>query len=173
MNIGPVAGNIRKTVFGLTNVTNSIGILAVAVMVLVTVLDVIGRRVFGSPLLGSLEIVRFMMALAVFLTISHAAVHDRHVTCDVLFIFFPKKLQIMTEKVTSLLSLGLWIILSYQLTRQALGLWQAGESSMLLRIPVYPFVFIAAFGSALLACVILIQFVSSIHLPVVEKKAES
>ena len=173
MSISSVAGNIRKGVFGLTNVTNSIGIFAVAVMVLVTVLDVIGRRIFGSPLLGTLEIVRFMMAMAVFLTISHAAVHDHHVTCDVLLVLFPNKLKIITEKVTSLLSLGLWIMLSYQLTRQALGLWRAGESSMLLRIPVYPFSFIAAFGSALLACVILIQFVSSISLLISEKKAES
>jgi TRAP-type C4-dicarboxylate transport system permease small subunit len=173
VNIRSVAGNIRKGIFRLAAVTNSIGILAVAVMVLVTVVDVIGRRIFGSPLLGSLEIVRFMMAMAVFLTIAHAAVHDHHVTCDVLFILFPNKLQIITEKVTMLLSLGLWIILSYQLTLQALDLWRAGESSMLLRIPVYPFAFIAAFGSALLAFVILIQFVNSISLLIREKKAKA
>jgi len=152
----------RQLISGISAGSNVVGVAAIVVMVLVTVSDVIGRRIFGSPIIGTLEIVRFMMAMAVFLTIAHAGVNGDHVTCDVFFMLFPRKIKSSIEIITSLLSLVLWGLVSWQLGKKAVDLLQVGESSMLLRVPTFPFLFIAAFGSGLLALVILVQFITSL-----------
>ncbi len=156
-----VARSLQKVVVDIAAISNIIGVVAVSVMVLVTVGDVIGRRFFSHPIVGSLEIVRFMMAVAIFLTIGYAQIHGDHISCDVLFRSLSRKIQLIVEKITLVLSLGLWLLIAWQLGKQAIGLWTSGESSMLLRIPTAPFYLIAGFGSGLLAVIILIQLFSS------------
>jgi TRAP-type C4-dicarboxylate transport system permease small subunit len=99
----------------------------------------------------------FMMVVVVFSALSYTATEDGHVTVDLVVLRLPKGVQRFLKVLTSLLSVGLFALMAQQSIVRANALRLEGLISQILHIPVYPFYFFTAFGSALLSLVLLLN----------------
>ncbi len=154
--------NFRKPLYRVVGILNSLGMAVLIAMVLLLVADVVSRRVFNSPLSWGFELVKVMLAVVVSYTIVYCAVRGGHIRIDLLTNRFPKKAQQILDVVIYLFGTGLFGLMSWGLVIHAMHLWDANRITGVLPVPIFYFVFSLAFGSLLLALVLLVQLISTI-----------
>jgi TRAP-type C4-dicarboxylate transport system permease small subunit len=126
-------------------------------MMLLTTSDVILRRYFNQPIFGSYEISKVLLAIAIFFGVSIVMKWGGHVNVDILTRLYPRRLKLITCSIGYFLSLIVVGLISWQTALYGIDMVQVGERSVLLRIIVSPFIFVVAFGSAVLFFVILVK----------------
>ena len=94
--------------FSLTRAVNGVGVFFLAVMMMVTAVDVIGRFVFNLPVKGSIEITGFLLVFTIFLAIAYAQSREQHITIDILVSRFPDRARLIIN--TIILLIGLIIL---------------------------------------------------------------
>ncbi len=114
-------------------------------MVLLTCADVIGRF-FKHPVFGSVELVVFMGVLAVAMSLPFTHQNDGHIGVELFVRNLPKKTQSFISLVTSILSLGLFVLVTWRMFRYAVQMHESGEVSMNLELPEYLIIFALSFG---------------------------
>ena len=142
---------------------NGTGLLALVVLALVTVIDVIGRYVFNRPLLGALELSELMMVFLAFGCFAYTELQNGHVEVDVFVNRFPPKARAACESFAAVLSTGLWGLIAWRTAMQAQKVRVASEVTSNLLLPVYPFLWVAAVGSAAFALTLLIRTVKALR----------
>lgn len=141
----------------LASALNGVGVASLVVLLALTVVDVGGRYLFNRPLLGALELSEFMLVFLVFCGLAYTDLRNGHVTVDVVVERFPPRLQGVFDGIAALLGTGLWAVIGWRSAVQAEKVRVAGEVSSNLVLPIYPFIWTAAIGSSLFACVLLIR----------------
>ena len=130
-------------------------------MMIMTVLDVILRYLFNSPLLGAFEITEFMMVVIVFFSLAYTQSQKGHVTVD----FFVTRLSEQKRRVINLISHSIYFLLLLMITwksvARAIEILETKEVSGTLSIPVFPFYLIVALGCAAM-CIELLRDISKI-----------
>jgi TRAP-type C4-dicarboxylate transport system permease small subunit len=147
---------LHKLTFPSSRVLGIAGAWLLPVLVVVTAADVVMRRFFNSPIPGAFEISGLILGIIVFLTLAYCAIEIGHVEVDVLVTRFSPKLQSGIAFVMYFLSAILLGLMSWQLFELAVRVMDMNESTVILSIRLYPFLFIAAIGVALLALVFLV-----------------
>ncbi len=153
---------LEKAIYPAVYRINQFGVSMLVVMVLLVAVDVVSRRIFNSPLPSSLELIEILLVIVVFFSVAYTGTQKGHISMDILVSRFPPKTQGIINAVNYILALGLFIFISWKTVIQALNVWKLGRATAILEIPLYPFVLIVAFGSALLALVIFIQLLNYI-----------
>ena len=133
-------------------------IAAVAMMFLVTA-DVFMRRALNQPIFGAYEIGKVLLVIVVFCGVAYVMSVKGHVVVDTLVRLYPKRLRTIVTAIAYLFSLIIVALISWQSAVYGLDMVRVGETTVLLRILVSPFIFVVAFGSAVLFLVILVQFI--------------
>ena len=149
------ASSMENALSPAVSVVGKIGTSVIAVMMLLTVADVVGRRVFNQPISGAYELSQFMLVIVVFFTIVHCEFVRGHIAIDLVTSRFRQRTQDVVASIMYLFFLVTFGLLTRQLIVHAMDLWQVNRISGELAIPVFPFVFVAALGSALLSLVVL------------------
>jgi TRAP-type C4-dicarboxylate transport system permease small subunit len=149
---------LRRIIYGFSKVIYVIcGAGCMLGLMFLIVTDVGLRYLFNRPIVSSYELIMFMMVIVVFSALSYTATEDGHVTVDLVVLRLPKGVQRFLKVLTSLLSVGLFALMAQQSIVRANALRLEGLISQILHIPVYPFYFFTAFGSALLSLVLLLN----------------
>ena len=91
---------------GLMAVSASVGFAAFAAAALLTVADVVGRRL-GMPIVGIVDLVQLFVLSGAWLVIPYAFVKGAHVGVDLLVEAFPKALNRVLRAVSSLVAVAL------------------------------------------------------------------
>ena len=139
-----------------------IGISMLLIIMSLITGDVILRASLNRPITGTYEITQYVMVILIFFALSFTAVKDSHVTIDLVYHRLPPRARAVMDSFAYLLSLALFVLISWRSIVQGLYLRHAGEVSLALLIPSYPFRFVAALGSALLCLVLLAKFIESL-----------
>jgi len=151
----------EKWVAKVAEAFNWVAAAAVAGMMVITCLDVV-LRLFRRPIPGTYEIVGFLGAVFASFSLGYTSLHRGHIAVD----FLVQKLGTRQQAVVDALNAFICSILFGLLTRQCLGyaadLKGAGEVSMTLQMPVYPFVYGLAAGCLLLSLVLAVQTFKSL-----------
>ena len=87
-----------------------VGLGGLLVMMTVTCIDVVGAKIFRSPLYGALDIVVLAQMVAVSFATAFALVLGRHVSVEFFMMLLPERLRALIETVISFFGL-----LSYSL----------------------------------------------------------
>ena len=156
---------ILKEIFGKTGVLSTVLSMVVCLvffgMMIMTVLDVILRYLFNSPMLGAFEITEFMMVVIVFFSLAYTQSQKGHVTVD----FFVTRLSEQKRRVINLISHSIYFLLLLMITwksvARAIEILETKEVSGTLSIPVFPFYLIVALGCAAM-CMELLRDISKI-----------
>jgi len=131
-----------------------IGAIALTSMMLLTVVDVIGRF-FKHPIFGSVELVGFLATIIVAAALPYTHKVDGHVGVEILVRLLSKKAQICFDIFTRSLSLVLFSIITWQMFLYAKDIRETGEVSMNLEFPIYYIIYLLAFGLLIFSVTIL------------------
>ena len=138
-----------------------IGFAGLLLMMFLTCADVIGAKIFKSPVPGALDIVMISQLLAVSFTIGASLLVGRHVAVEFFIPILPKTIQIISDSFINLLCLLLFIVICWQLFVYGYDLQTGNEVSSTLRIPLYGFAYGAAAGCIPVCLIYLHRFIAS------------
>ena len=153
LNTGNGFMNLRNIVniMGLTSyLLSRIGCVALFFMMCLTVVDVIARYGFNSPLLGAFEMTEFLVLIMVFSFLGYAQAQKSHVTVDILYDRFPKSVKRILSLFNYLIGFGVVFIIAWMGYEKAIDSFHTGDKPLNLAVPDYPFVFFLSFGSAVM-----------------------
>jgi TRAP-type C4-dicarboxylate transport system permease small subunit len=128
-----------------SDVLKLIGAVALTAMMMLTVVDVIGRF-FKSPIFGSVELVGFLATVVVAAALPYTYKMDGHVGVEILVRLLPDKTQIWIDIFTRILSLVLFTLITWQMFLYAEDIQHTGEVSMNLQFPIYYIVYLLSFA---------------------------
>ncbi|MDP1845721.1 MAG: TRAP transporter small permease [Candidatus Moranbacteria bacterium] len=148
---------------GLTLVSggfNALAGTAVVAMMLLTCADVI-LRLFRRPIPGTYEIIGFLGTVAISFSLAYTSLEKGHIAVELLMEKLPRRVQAGVDSVPSLIGAALFALITWQSMAYAADLKQSGEVSVTLTMPIYPFIYGIAAGSALLCLVLLVESLRS------------
>ncbi len=151
--------SLERVIYPFSRWISILSMIAAVVMMFLVTVDVFMRRVLNAPILGSYEIGKVLLVMVVFFGVAYVMSVKGHVAVDTVTRLYPKKLQLVVSGIAHFLSLLIVALISWQSAVYGLDMLRVGETSVLLRILVSPFILIVAFGSAVLSLVILVQFI--------------
>ncbi len=152
----------EKSLLRISRRAGDIGMIVLMGMMLMVVVDITLRRLFNSPLPFSFEIVEILLVIVAFFSIAYTTSVGRHVSIDVLTARFPRKVQIAIDTVMDFLCAGIFGVATWRSIVRAMDFLGSGYETGILKIPLFPFVFIVALGCALACVLLLVQVVKAI-----------
>lgn len=139
-----------------------IGFAGLLAMMGVTCIDVAGAKLFNHPLHGALDTVELAQLIAISFAGAAALLHGRHIKVEFFVILLPKRVQAFVDFVIHTLGLCLFVIIIWRLTKHAHYFQTGGDVSPTARIPLFPFVYGAAFASIPICIVFVYELIKSV-----------
>jgi TRAP-type C4-dicarboxylate transport system permease small subunit len=136
-------------------VLGSIAALALVGMVLLTCIDVIGRYLLNRPLTGAFELSEMAMGALVFASLPLVTLRRQQVTVDLFDWLVPASWRVVQDAVAALIAALCIVVVAWRLWVKAQEMLRTGETTAVLKLPVYPLVYYMALLSLLTALVIL------------------
>ena len=133
---------------------------ATAMMVLILVTDVSMRTSSNRILPGTVELVELLMVATVFMSLAYTSLTDGFVSVELVYSRLSKRLQAILDSFASFFGMLVYALISWQIGIRAWeNLWAVNPlETAMLRVPIFPFLFMAALGSALLCLQLLVRF---------------
>ena len=143
-----------KIINRISDILKTLGAICLTAMMLLTCVDVLGRF-FDHPIFGTMEIVSILATLAIAMGLAFTHETDGHVGVELLLRLLSKRMQAAISLGTSILSLGLFGIMTWQMALYARSLQKSGEVSINLKLPEYLVVYLISFCLIILTLTIL------------------
>ena len=139
-----------------------IGLAALLVMMLMTCIDVIGAKVFKSPILGALDIVQLCQIVAIGFAVSMTLIVGRHIQVEFFFDLLPRRVQAVVSPLILLIVFVFFIVIIWQVCVLGYSFQTSGEYSPTAYIPLYPFAYVIALACIPFCLVLLVEFFDSL-----------
>ena len=130
-------------------------------MIFIPSFDVLLRVVFGKGILGAEELVSLMQVIIVFFALAYTAAQKGHIGVDLVYDRLPERVQPIMNSTISFICTVLCLLTAWQTFKHAKETWGSSLTTVVLKIPVFPFEFLTAFGFLLTGFVFLIDFLKS------------
>ncbi|MBI5443921.1 MAG: TRAP transporter small permease [Deltaproteobacteria bacterium] len=111
--------------------------IVLALMMVTTVVDVL-TRLFGHPIVGTIEIITFSGAIVVGFALPASSWKRSHIYVDILVDKLPSGPRKAMNCVTKIMGILLFLFISYNFIVYGQALKQSGEVSPAFGIPYYP-----------------------------------
>jgi TRAP-type C4-dicarboxylate transport system permease small subunit len=134
-----------------------IGLFALLLIMGLTCVDVVGAKVFRTPVFGALDVVMLAQLVAISSAAAMALILGRHVQVEFFVPLLPKRLQVIIDCFIHLLGFALFVLIVWRLFAYAYYLQIGGEESMTARISLAPFTYGAAVA-CIPVCLVLLQW---------------
>lgn len=156
------ANHLKKVVSPISRVLGIISMVVIVLVTLLVVVDVCLRRFFNSPIQGSHDFTSLAFSIIVFLPLAWCAINDGHIELDLVVKRLPKTAQLSIEVIMMFITVAILGLMSWQLLIQGTVLQSSNAETGILGIPMYPFIYLATFGSLILALAFFIRFIRSL-----------
>jgi TRAP-type C4-dicarboxylate transport system permease small subunit len=124
---------------------NSISEIILVCMVLLTVTDVLFRMFGASAILGTYELVGVMGGIVIAFALPRTSWDKGHVCVDLLIENRSEAVKNTFFVITRIIGIVIMAFVSWNLMLKGMHLYKAGEVSMTLHLPYYPWSFAFAF----------------------------
>ena len=135
--------------------------IALAVMMLLTAADVVGRHVLGRPVPGTVELVQYAMAVAVFAGLAVVTRDGRHISLSLLEGRLGPGARRIQRAVLGLVSAVILAVQGWIVFDTAQLMREQGDVIGFLNLPVHPAAYLMAALSAATAIVVLLHALSA------------
>lgn len=119
------------------------GVMLLAMM-LVTLLDVLGRYVFNSPLQGATELTAILLVSTIFVGLPAVCLDEENVTVDLLVDHMPTWVHPLRVRLIRLISAAVLALVAWRLAVHGQSLALYGETTVSLHLPIAPVAWMAA-----------------------------
>lgn len=127
--------------------------LALFGIMVLTAVDVGGRKLFSASVPGSLELTELLMVAVIFAGLPLVSLHGEHVVFDSLDRWTPPWLRRLQQALVDALIAALLLGLAWLMASKGVQMAGYGETTAQLKLPVYPFVWLMSVLCALTAAV--------------------
>ncbi len=152
----------KKIVYSINGYILKIAMLLTVLMMFVTVADVLGRY-FIQPIPGVFELTRFSLAVIVFTSLGWSQMQKVHIAIDLFVSRFPVSWQNRIDVFNYIVVFITFILSAWQMSVYTVRLFNYSVVTTVLRVPIYPWVFISAIGVLLLALVLFCDLMEAIN----------
>ena len=160
--ITSIAHHINRIISLISQWMHSIGIGVLVAMMFLTFSDVFLRYVFNRPIEGAYELTEYMMAIVVGFGLAYCAMKKGHISIELVVQHFPQRAQAIIDTITYFIGLVLFALITWQYFQHVPASFESGRVSVILYLPMYPFVAAVLLGSAALTLALLTQFAESL-----------
>lgn len=136
-------------------------------MMMLTVVDVFFRYILNAPLTGAIEVSELLMVVLVFPALGWIAIERSHIRVDLLVSRWPKRVQMIVEIITLLLTLGTYAYITWQSLLESRNV---DMTTSLLSIPEAPFHWVMTAGFLMLCLAIVSLVIEDVQFLAREKK---
>jgi len=157
-----VVGKCEKFNHRLSGWFEWIGVAGLLLMMLITIIDVTGAKLFLWPLLGAIDWVRAWQSVAIAFACAVTLIVGRHVRVEFFVTRLPQRAQAVIESIVNLLGLGLFILIVWRLSVLGYSLQAGGEVSATAHIPRSLLAYGIALASIPVCLVFLRELISSL-----------
>jgi len=145
-SIGTAARFLEMRTSILFIVLGALSGVALIAMMMITVLDAIGRRFFAFTIYGAYEGGSFLLSGVFFFSLCYCTAKRGHFSIDVVTIRFSQRIRRFINTIMSLVSSLMCWIVSYQLVILAMKLRASNlTGAQLTFVPIYILVLVGAF----------------------------
>jgi len=160
--IGQAASTLDKIISPVSLYLAYIGSAVLALLVLMLIYTIIARRAFNAPLMGSFELTELCLVVIIFTILAFDSLKHESMIVELVVNLFPERSRLVLAPIILLLSVSMLALLSWQLFSQGQRVQGFHQTTRILQIPIFPFLYLAAFGVLLLALVYLKHFLQSL-----------
>jgi TRAP-type C4-dicarboxylate transport system permease small subunit len=136
--------------------------IAVVIMMLLTVTDVILRRLFSSPILGVMEYSQMIMVV-ILLAAASTAMDDGHIKVDLIVSRLPKKAQEIISLITLTLTFITSLLMATSVLKAGLEAVHDHLTFLTIKFSQAPFIFLYSLGLFILAVSVACLFAETIR----------
>lgn len=155
-------GKFEKVVSALSKWLNwAAGVALVAMLVLVVV-DVVGAKVFRSPISGGIELVVFLNVVVIGFAIAQTQIVRGHIEVEFLLSRLPKLAQMAIASIIYPLAVLLFALIAWKSVEFGYSLQSSGEVSMTQRLPFYPLLYGVALSAIVVCLVLVVQYINTL-----------
>lgn len=113
------------------------GAVILFLVCMVSTYSVVGRWLFGAPVLGDVELVQMGAAISIAACLPYAQMRNAHIVVDFFTIKAPPKVRLFLDTIAALLLCLCAAILSWRSTVGGIETYEYMESSMILAWPLW------------------------------------
>jgi len=139
-----------------------IGFAAVVFMVVLTCVDVLGAKLFRTPVPGSLDMIMLAQLMAISLAAGMTLIERRHVSVEFFVFLLPERLRSVVDGLVKALCLALFVLIVWRLFDYGFHLQAGNEVTPTTQIPLAPFAYAAALAMVPVCLVLLQQVLGSL-----------
>jgi len=144
---------IGRALFGLAYVFVLIGSVIMAGVTLMTVISVLGRWLFLSPVYGDFELAAIGTAVAVFLFLPYGHLQKGNVVVDLFLSWAPQRVQVLLDGLSGAVLGVIGAVLAWRMYLGGVDMLGVGEVTTIVGMPIwYAFPFAVASGALLALC---------------------
>jgi TRAP-type C4-dicarboxylate transport system permease small subunit len=125
-------------------------------LILVTV-DIVGSKVLSKPVPGAMDITSLLGILVIGFAMTQSYRMGRHIKVDFVTALLPDAVTKIIRLISLCLCTIFFIFVVWRMFLYANDLWEYGEKSLTVKIPLYPFAFALAVAFLPLIVVVPIQ----------------
>lgn len=152
----------ERIVNSLSKWLNWIAGIGLVLMLLVIVIDIIGAKLFRSPLPGGVDTVSLLGVVVIAFAIAQTQIVHGHIEVEFFVMRIPEKARNIIAGIIYSLGILLFVLLSWQSFDFGYKLQLSGEVSMTMGIPLYPFVYGITFSCIVVVLVLLLQYLKEV-----------
>jgi TRAP-type C4-dicarboxylate transport system permease small subunit len=145
-----------------TRAVNGIGIVIIFLLMLLTVTDVVLRKLFSKGILGTLELSEFMMAAIVFFSLAEGELQNRNVNVDLFVRKLSLKSRVIIDAIMKILGFVLYCFITFAVFSYAGLMKSSGEVSLDLWLPKYPLIYVVAVALIIFSAVLLFHMIMAV-----------
>ncbi|WP_082781129.1 TRAP transporter small permease [Martelella sp. AD-3] len=144
----PMSGLVKKIIAWISAVF-------LCVMMVLTVIDVVGRYIFNAPLAGATEMTELLLSAVIFIGLPAATLDRDHVTVDFLTDRLNGGIERIRVPAIALLSAAIMAVVAWRLWLMGDQIAGYGGVTVSLHLPVAPLAYLAGILTGLSACIML------------------
>lgn len=133
--------------------------LLLGAIALLTFTAVMARWLFNYGIPDAFDFSRLLLGTAMFWGIASAGFRNRHIQVDGLWEMLPKKGKWAIDIVATVITLVFFALFTWMLQSKVVSVYASSEQTFDLRLPVWPFHALAAFGILLASILLLLRLI--------------
>jgi TRAP-type C4-dicarboxylate transport system permease small subunit len=137
--------------------------LGVFLLLVMTVGDVLGRFFFNHPIPGTFELTKLFLALTVFFSLPISQYMGENLGITIIYDRLPRRGKGVLDFIGAVISIVIFSVAFSQILKYAARMKAANTITSVLRLPLYPWIYLASIGILILVIALLRDLMVSIN----------
>jgi TRAP-type C4-dicarboxylate transport system permease small subunit len=146
-----------------SRLTSAVGIFGLVMLILFTVVDVLGSKVFSRPFPGYTGVTELAELIAMSFAMGVTFLAGQHIKVEILLSRIPHRAGSVVSSFTNLLALALFVLIVWRLVVLGLSFQASGEVVDQINIPLFPFPYLTALALVPVCLALLYNLGNSLH----------